>query len=129
MQTIEPAVNGEKVRFREKGRASLLAFVLKNVLTQSFETRDDTYPAIRNLNYKVLVQAASMRCTLAFDRGVVFITSGMDGPIAASIRGEFGDLLSCLEGVSPVKLVLLGKLKVGGNPFKLLPLMKIFSAS
>lgn len=116
------------VTLADPPRASLLALLLRNLLATNLA--DERLAArARRLRGDVLVEAGGMTVTLRFGAdGVVVHTGATDGRPRARVRGSLPTFLALSTRGGVVGPVLSGAVRIGGNPFVLLRLMKLIRA-
>ncbi len=74
------------------------------------------------------VTAGKMDVTLLFDKGNITIERGRSRPPLASIKGSMDALLGMITGKGYIWPVLTFKVRIGGNPLALLPLLPVMIA-
>jgi len=118
------------VTLADPPRASLLALLLRNLLATNLA--DERLAArARTLHGDVLVDAGGMTVTLRFGDAGVEVVTGVPadaGRPRARVRGSLTTFLALSTGGGVAGPVLSGALRIGGNPFVLLRLMRLIRA-
>ncbi|MFQ5637956.1 MAG: SCP2 sterol-binding domain-containing protein [bacterium] len=94
--------------------------LLKANLTDS--TREKT---ARKMQGSFLFDATGMHITVVFRKDVVEIQPGKAAKVNGGIRGDLNTLLEVALGGGYVRYLLMGKIKIHGNVFKLLKLLEV----
>ena len=80
---------------------------------------------VRKMQFSVLVKASEMKATLLFKRGEIEIVSGGTDNFDTYVDGSLGVLFRICLGQNYLFPLLTGRVKIGGNVLKLIPLLKL----
>lgn len=117
-----------QIQLHEPERLSLVAFFLRDLLQNRLE-REQVREIAQSLNAKVAFIASGMEITLRFDGAAVVILPGKQDQANATISGELNELLDVALGANYIPLLLTGKIKIAGNLFVLVKLLKVMRPS
>jgi hypothetical protein len=110
-------------------QANLVSLFLKGLLEQNLGQPRLAHKAKKMVG-QFLIRAGQMEVTLRFEGGVVRIISGSTStPPSAHVEASLEDLIAMVVQGKMVTPVLLRRIRVGGNLWrllKLLPLMRIY---
>ena len=112
------------VQLKEPDKMNLIGFFLLDLLSDNLKNGGCEETA-RRMTGAFLFEASGMQITLVFRNEGIEIHPGMTAKINAKITGEMNDLLDVVLGEGYLKLLLSGKIKIGGNILELLKLLKI----
>jgi len=114
------------VKFSKPGQMSLAGYFLKNILERSVSQAKKHRIKISRAN--VLITVSSMKITLRCTRKEIEILQGEVPPIHASVKGSMSAFLQAYSRKKYLVPILTGRLRVGGNILKLLPLLRLLKA-
>lgn len=117
-----------QIQLHEPERVSLVAFFLRDLL-QNRLAHQRARNIAQSLDAKVAFIASGMQITLQFDGTSVFILPGKPPQANATISGELNELLDVALGANYLPPLLTGKIKIAGNLFILLKLLKVLHPS
>lgn len=117
-----------QIQLREPERLSLVAFFLRDLLQNRLHEQKALAVA-QSLKAEIAFSASGMEITLRFDGTSVAILPGKQPGANASISGELNELLDVALGANYIPLLLAGKIKIAGNLFILLKLLKVLRPS
>ena len=112
------------VELKEPDKMNLIGFFLRDLLRNNIKNGRCEEIA-RKVNGVFLFEASRMQITLVFQKDSIKIYPGKAAKINSRITGEMNDLLDVALGESYLKLLLIGRIKIGGNIFKLLKLLRV----
>jgi len=112
------------VQLKEFDKMNLIGFFLHDLLKNNLK-KGSCEETARRMNGAFLFEASRMQITLVFQKESIEIHPGKLAKINSKITGEMNDLLDVALGESYLKLLLIGRIKIGGNIFKLLKLLKV----
>ena len=110
------------VRHDDPGRQTLLGHMLQSVLGRALATPGANLGRGR---YTLRFEVSGMVSTVAVDGQDVVIGSQPSGGAAAVVRSDLVTLLALARGGSVVLAFLRGRVGIGGNPFRLLPFVRL----
>lgn len=113
-----------EVKFPEPERMNLIGYFLRDILRTNLSS-EKSQKAAQNLEGAFLINASGMEATLLFNGTVIEIHQGSFGKINSSVKGDLNTLLDVVLGANYLGFLSKGKIKVGGNVFRLLKLMKL----
>ena len=103
---------------------NLIGFFLHDLLKNNLK-KGSCEETARQMNGAFLFEASGMQVTFVFQNESIEIHPGIAAKINAKIIGEMNDLLDVALGEGYLKLLLIGRIKIGGNILKLLKLLKV----
>lgn len=103
---------------------NLLGLILKTLLDINLQDKKKL-SAIKNFKGTFSIQGAKMQTSILIDKGQVTIKKGLLPKASATIKGKLDAFLKMGTGEALITPVLTGKVRVWGNPFALLKLIKI----
>ncbi len=112
------------VQLKEPDKMNLIGFFLHDLLKNNLK-KGSCDEAARRIIGAILFEASGMQATLVFQKEAIEIHPGKVAKINSKITGEMNDLLDVAIGESYLKLLFIGKIKIGGNILMLLKLLKI----
>ncbi len=112
------------VQLKEFDKMNLIGFFLHDLLKNNLK-KGSCEEIARRMNGAFLFEASRMQITLVFRKESIEIHPGKVAKINSRITGEMNDLLDVALGESYLPLLFTGKIKIGGNIFKLLKLLKV----
>jgi hypothetical protein len=114
------------VRAADPHRQTLAAHMLAHLLARAVAD-----PRLRSKlarrRYRAGIVVSGMATTLELAGDEIVLHDGLEGEIAATLRTDLVTLLGVTGGGSLVRAWLSGRLSVGGNPLRLLPLLPLLS--
>ena len=113
-----------EVQLKKAEKMNLIGFFLLDLLRDNLKNGSCEKTA-RQMNGAFLFEASGMQVTLIFQNESIEIHAGKVAKINAKITGEMNDLLDVALGESYLKLLLIGRIKIGGNILMLLKLLKV----
>ncbi|MFQ5751676.1 MAG: SCP2 sterol-binding domain-containing protein [bacterium] len=113
-----------EVKITESNKMNLIGYFLRDILKTNLSSKKCQTVADK-LQGAVVFDASGMKATLIFGKDAIEIYPGTAGGINAKITGDLNTLLDVALGANYLKLILAGKLKIGGNLFLLLKLIKL----
>ncbi|MFH1137436.1 MAG: SCP2 sterol-binding domain-containing protein [Pseudomonadota bacterium] len=99
-----------------------LGWTIKSLMDGNLEN-PDVFRRIRNISGSLVVRetGADVAATVFFDRGRFRIQDGAASRPSAYLASDFEGLSDLTSGrIGPIKALLTGRIKAGGNLFKLL---------
>jgi len=112
------------VKFHTPNQMNLLAYLLRSILQRN-ANKQENIETVQKMRCKILVKASEMKVTLVFKGGEIEIVQGGANDINAYVEGSLGILLQICLGKNYIVPVLTRKIRIGGNVFKLIPLLKL----
>ncbi|MFQ5708755.1 MAG: SCP2 sterol-binding domain-containing protein [bacterium] len=112
------------VDFSEPERMNLVGYFIRDLLRNNLSNTRHQVLA-RRLHGAFLFDASGMEITLDFRGDSIAIHQGGRGKITATVRGDLSTLLDIALGENYLKYLLTGRIKLSGNLFKLLKLIRI----
>ncbi|MFQ5822607.1 MAG: SCP2 sterol-binding domain-containing protein [bacterium] len=112
-----------EVKFPDPERMNLIGYFLRDILQTNLSS-EESQKAARKLKGTFLISASSMDVTLSFNGESIVIYRGSFGKINSRVKGDLNALLDIVLGTNYLIFLFRGKIKVGGNLFKLLKVMK-----
>lgn len=113
-----------KVRFSDPLRMNLIGYFLRDILRTGLSFEDRRKVA-RSLNSSILFDVNGMLITVSFGREFIEIAQGAANQTSAKISGDLNALIEIALGDNYLKYLITGRIKIGGNLFKLLKLIKL----
>jgi len=107
-----------------------LGWTLKSLLDQNLE-RPDVQKVVNKIEGTLVVteKETDVSVTVSFHRGDLAIRNGAVQRPSASLSGGFEELSEVISGqIGPVRAVLTGRVKAGGNLIKLLGMARAIIA-
>lgn len=122
------ALSVSPVQIEDRARMNLLGLMLADVIVRNLE---DPIKKRRfdRLAATVVVKTGEMSVTLCFEKGALRVCRGSIRNSTAHVRGSLPALLGLSLGKSMIWPVLTGKIRVGGNLFKLLKLKTLLTVT
>ncbi len=114
------------IKFSKPGEMNLAGYFLKNILERSIIQENKHCIQITNAN--VLITVSSMKITVRFKGEEIEILQGEVPPIHASVKGGMTAFLQAYARKKYLVPILAGRLRVGGNVLKLIPLLRSLKA-
>ena len=106
-------------------KMNLLGLMIGKLLKDTINDKvSDEYTVKNKGEYEIT--GSKMSIILSFTTGKLTIKSKPSSKIKAGIIAPLSVLLDIALGKGYIKSFLKGKLKIKGNPIKLLPLLKLF---
>ncbi|NIR48659.1 SCP2 sterol-binding domain-containing protein [candidate division KSB1 bacterium] len=115
-----------EVRFSNPEQMNLLGYFLRDLLRTSLSDERRTTIA-RQLKGSILFNASGMRSTLVFQKDTIEVCSGDGNGASSQITGDLESLLEVALNGNYLAHLVNGRIKVRGNLFKLLKLMKLLA--
>jgi hypothetical protein len=116
------------VRAADPDRQTLAGHMLAHLLARA--VADPRLRAsLARRRYRAGLVVSGMATTLELAGDAIVLHDGLVGRLAATLRTDLVTLLGVAAGGSLVRAWLAGRLGVGGNPFRLLPLLPLLSPS
>lgn len=103
---------------------NLVAYFLRDLLRNNLAS-PDTQKLARRINGAILFDASGMLTTLVFRDQIIELQPGNSTKNAATIKGDLSALLEVALGANYLKFLVSGKIKISGNIFTLLKLMRL----
>ena len=103
-----------------------LGWTLKSLIDQNIRNAG-VWDAVGKIRGTLVVKetSADVMSTVIFDKGALSIRDGAVDKPSAFLAGSFDELSEVTAGeIGPVKALLTGKIKAGGNLWKLLKMAK-----
>ncbi len=113
-----------EVKFFDPDKMNLIGYFLRDILRANLFYKPVQKKA-EKLKGAILFNASGMEATLIFHDKSVEIYQGATENINANITGDLNALLDVALGANYLKFIITAKIKIGGNVFLLLKLMKI----
>ncbi|MFQ5602253.1 MAG: SCP2 sterol-binding domain-containing protein [bacterium] len=117
-----------EVRFRDAEKVNLMGYFLRDLLRTNLKTRAGQ-TAAQALRGAFLFEASGMKTRLIFSGQSIEVASGNDLKYHAKIKGDLNTLLDIALGNHYLKFIFTGKIRISGNFFLLLKLMKVLRAN
>jgi hypothetical protein len=115
-----------KVRAADPGRQTLAAHMLKTLLARAVAD-----PALRarlaRRRYRAGLVVSGMETTIELAGDEVILHDGLAGPLAATLITDLVTLLGVAAGGGLARAWLAGRLRVRGNPLRLLPFLPLLA--
>lgn len=104
-----------------------LGWTVKSLVDQNLEQPEMAAAAAKIRGALAITESeAQVAVTLVFDGDGVSIENGARQKRSASLSGSFDQLSELISGqIGPIKALLTGKIKAGGNLLKLLKMAKV----
>lgn len=112
------------VKLNDPSRAHLMGFFVRSLLERRLKDPQVARHAAA-IQGTFSLEGSGMKAVLAFAPTGVEITCG-DAPADAGVQGELSTLLGVCLGKGYILPLLTGRLRLRGNPIRLLPLLKVF---
>lgn len=109
----------------DEEKASIATLILKRIMERNLQD-DKVLKKVQNLNADIFLKVGEMTSTLIFRKGDIEIREGKVSNSSSYIEGSLSDFISIALGKYPLMAFLKRKIKLGGNLFNLLPLVKVF---
>lgn len=103
-----------------------LGWTIKSLMDENLK-RPEVYESIKKIKGALVVTEsdANITVSLVFDRGALSICNGAVDKPSARLSGTFEGLSEVISGeTGPIRALLSGKIKAGGNLLKLLKMAK-----
>ncbi len=113
-----------EIKFSEPERMNLIGYFLRDILRTNLSI-EKYQKAAQKLKGAFLITASGMEVTLLFTGEVIEIHQGTYNKINSKVAGDLNTLLDVVLGANYLSFLVTGKIKVRGNVFKLLKVMKI----
>lgn len=114
------------VKLSASGRMNLAGYFLRNILERSISQANKHRIQINDAN--VLITVSSMKITVRFKGEEIEILQGEVPPIHASVKGGMTAFLQAYARKKYLVPILTGRLRIGGNVLKLIPLLRSLKA-
>lgn len=105
---------------------NLLGLILANIIQKNLK-HQGIINTINNYVCSINIHAGRMKANITFSKGEVVIRKGFLDNADAYVKGSLNAFIDLGLRRNILKRVLKGDVKIGGNIFKLLPLLKILS--
>jgi len=113
------------VSITEPDKANLLCLMMANMLKDNVNKKVDELYTVKNKGNFCIV-GTKMEVYLSISLGKIIISPKRPEKIDSTIKTNLNVLLDIASGRGFIKPFLTGKIKIKGNPFKLLALLKLF---
>ncbi|MFQ5769331.1 MAG: SCP2 sterol-binding domain-containing protein [bacterium] len=113
-----------EIKFLQPDRMNLIGYFLRDILRTNLSS-EKVQKFAQNMKGAILFDASDMKATLIFQGDIIKIHQGTYHKINARIKGDLNALLDVALGSNYLTFLLKGKIKVGGNIFKLLKVMRL----
>ncbi len=117
-----------EIKLADPDKMNLVGYFLRDLLTTNL-TSEKRQKMARHLKGAILFNASGMLVTLTFHGEYIELHPGIANQTNSKIAGDLNALLDVALGANYLKYLLTRKIKIGGNVFKLLKLLKLLSKS
>ncbi len=121
---MKPNENMITVKFHTPKQVTLLEYLLRSLLQRN-ANKQENIEAVQKMRCKILVKASEMKVTLVFKSGEIEIVQGGANDFNAYVEGSLGIFFQICLGKSYIVPLLTRKIRIGGNVFKLISLLKL----
>ncbi len=115
------------VTVKDPENMNLLGLLMKGFFENRLQNETVARKA-RDLHGAYHITAGQMDVTLVFEEGSIAIEKGRSRTPLASIKGPMDSLLGMITGKGYIWPVMSFKVRIGGNPLALLPLLPVMIA-
>lgn len=132
MKDSPPDLGGAKLnidcmlRIEKPESMNLLGLILASMIKKNLENQENSR-LVEKLSSSINIKAGRMKANLRFKDGEILIGRGFSNNADASVSGTLVAFIDIGLKRNLLSRFFKGHVKIGGNVFKLLPLLKLLS--